>query len=97
MLDRQPFPGFVVMVSVVSQELQRRLGARVREASADGRERAREQDELAALRRAVWGGRAPGDPAAAAAFARAAEELQALYRPRLLVDTSLQVRYMRLR
>lgn len=32
------------------KELQRRLGARVREAEADAREREREQDELEALR-----------------------------------------------
>lgn len=32
------------------KELQRRLGARVREAEADAREREREQEELEALR-----------------------------------------------
>ncbi|KAF9813070.1 hypothetical protein SFRURICE_000030 [Spodoptera frugiperda] len=72
------------------KELQRRLGLRVREAEADARERAREAEELEALRARVWGSRPPDDPGARAAYERARAALDAQYRPRLLIDVSLQ-------
>lgn len=62
----------------------------MREAEADARERTREQEELEQLRASVFGARAADDPAALADYERARAERDALYRPRLLVDASLQ-------
>lgn len=78
-----------------AKELQRRLGLRVREASGDARERAREATELAALRRRVWGARPADDPAALAAYERARAAHDAQYAPRLLIDVSLQLEQQR--
>lgn len=74
------------------KELQRRLSDRLREADADAKDRAREQEELEELKTKIFTGEYV-DPTEE--FERQKRERENLYKPRLLIDMNLEASQQR--